>query len=97
MAYVSVNRSDAGMKCNVSDIVLKSGQNSKCCDGLFQYDVVELDFGEDSESKQKILNSDARSLFITTQFQTICLADITDMVMKVGGKIGVKFENLFLY
>lgn len=100
MAHVKFNRSEEGYKCTVSDIVLKNSKDSDCCDGLFQYQTVVLDFGVSSEDvyhRNAVIQSKTNALFITTQFQTLCLMDITDMTLMDGAKMGVKFENLIMY
>lgn len=96
MAKVSCKRNCPPLECVVSDIALLQGEGSSCCDPLFMYEPIVLDFGDTTEGlrhRNEILESEAEALHIKTQFQNIWLLGVTEMELQEQGKLGVKFEN----
>jgi hypothetical protein len=97
MATVSFKREQPEIKCKFSGIRTVQGDDSPCCEGLVQYEPVILDFEQDTDGKNYILDSGSNSLLIETQFQKIWLLDIQDVILIEGNKLGIKFETFLMY
>lgn len=86
-------------ECKISDMTLKQGKGLECCEGLFMFEPLIIDFGgnlDDRAHTQSILDGKYETLHIKTQFQTIWLIGIADIAYVGGGKLAIKFENFML-
>lgn len=96
MAKVSYNKTHEPFECGVSEIKMVKSRGTGCCEGLFMYEPITLDFGDRVAQKTVILKSDTHALLIETQFQKVWVLGITDIGLAEGNKIQIKFESLII-
>ena len=96
MAKVSYNRTQEPFECGVSELKAVKSRGAECCEGLFMYEPIVLDFGDRTAQKTVILKSDTHALLIETQLQKVWVLGITDIGLMEGNKIQIKFESLII-
>jgi hypothetical protein len=97
MAKVSYRIAQEPFVCQVSEIKAIKNADSPCCEGLFKYEPVVLDFGDRPDHQLAVLGSGTKALLIETPFQNLWLLDITDIILMDGCRLGIKFNNSLLY
>jgi hypothetical protein len=98
MAYLTYKRDQPEtLTCKFSGITAIHGADSPCCEGLIQYEPVIIDFEDNTAGRLEVLKCGAHAICLTTQFQTIWLLDVKDIILMGDNKLGVKFDNLLMY
>lgn len=96
---MKINVNYISYDCKVSDIILKAGDPTPCCDGIFFYEPVVLDFGDTEQGNANlvtVLQSNAATMQIITDFQVITLLCVMDMILMGKGQLGIKFNSLLI-
>lgn len=82
---------------SISNITLTMGESSSCCDGIFEYTPVILDFGGNINGRNSVINSKPDVLYISTNNnQVLYLLGIKDIIMMEDAKLSIKFANISL-
>jgi hypothetical protein len=96
MAKLTYDKKSTPLTCTVSPIVARQGKGSDCCEGLFLYEPVYIDFGQNYTPEQAFIMSDTNAIKIETAYETIWLLDIKSIEWGGNGKFAIKFEKCII-